>query len=167
MKLSATQVRRLRNGELSTLEFAFPFDPSDPARGRPAECCVILEWEPERRLWDRESEQLVTVPRQKLMWLEVTAVNRHRKGHWLVQFSVTDNRHKPLYLGPQGSYTTSRFRAIDELEVVPCKAQDRYAKDANETWEPIRLERAAARQQERWRRKRQSKQVARALRPAA
>jgi hypothetical protein len=105
---------------------------------------VILEWEPERRLWDQDAEQLVTVPRQPLLWVEVTAVKRHRKGHWRAQLNVTDLRHQPLFLAAGGSYTTSRFRAIDELEVVPAKWLAGEAKAAYDRDAAVRLERVAA-----------------------
>jgi len=163
--LTASQTRRLRNGELSALDF--PFDPKCPDHGRPRECCVVLDWEPERRLWDETAEQVVTVPRQPLMWVEVTAINRHRKGHWRVQLSVTDLRHKPLYLGSGGTYTTSRFRAIDELEVVPRKDLERFAKVAYLRDQPRRLERVKADQAARWKHKRARRKSMDRFRPAA
>lgn len=165
MKLTFDQIRGLRNGNVTTLDF--PYDPDEPDHGRPAECCVILEWEPERRLWDSASGTVVTVPRQKLLWVEVTAVKRHRKGHWRVQFTLEDRRHRPVYLGPQGSYTTSRFRAIDELEVIPQKDLERYSKVAYDRDRVARLERVAAARTDRWRFKRERQRAAARFRPAA
>jgi hypothetical protein len=151
VNLSTTQHRRLVKGDFSPLDF--PYDPDDLDHGRPAECCVVLEWEPARTLWDHDSSQHVRVPRQPLLWIETAAVQRHRKGFWRVQFHVTDLRHQPHYMARGGSYTTSRFRAIDELEVVPREDLDRYAKGAYDRDAAMRLERAiAARQQ--WRRTR-------------
>jgi hypothetical protein len=97
-------------------------------------------------------------------WLTVTDLKRHRRGGWLIRFTVTDLRTPHRYLrrtppvwdpiggrasdatteADMSSYTSSRWGAMDELEAVPRGDQERMSKKANAVWEPIRQERAIA-----------------------
>lgn len=155
MILTPAQRSRIRQGSTSLV---FSYDDQHSAHGRPVEgaCCVVLDWTEERRTTDHLGNVTV-VPPLPVFWIEVTSVKRHKKGGWKVSFDVEDKRERHEYLARGNGYTTSRLHAVDELEVVPAKYQEKLAKDASSEWETVRLERAIAARQE-WKRTRRSAQ---------
>lgn len=157
MNLTRDQRRQLQAGDCTSL--LFPYDPKDAVRqGQPVqgECCVMLRVEERRRVADQLGNVTV-VPARTVHWVEVTSVKRHRKGDWQVRFDKVDLREHPRFPAAGGGYTSSRFRAIDELEAVPAKYQDQVAKKAYDRDAAIRLEGAVASRQQ-WRRTKRSTQ---------
>lgn len=147
----------------------FPFDRKEqPRHGKPVDPPhrLVLDWDDSYRIADQLGN-LTVVPARPVRWIVVTSVKRERKGDWVVRFEATDLRQEPEFLGPGGTYTTSRFRAIDELEVVPRRVQDRFAKAAYDRDRALRLERVAAAQQDRWRFKRERRRAAARMNAAA
>jgi hypothetical protein len=151
LNLTSAQRRQVLQGNCTSL--LFPYEAGQPTE---VDCTVVLEWEDERRDADQFGNVTVVPPRP-VHWIVVTSVKRHRKGDWQVRFNTNDLREHPRYLAAGGGYTSSRFRAIDELEVPDPKYVAKVAKEASDEWGAIRKERAiAARQQ--WRQTRRSAQ---------
>lgn len=128
--------------------------------------------------WSRSSrtavgEVTIEVPRAPLRYLTVTDIRRHRKGGWLIRFDVQDYRFPIKYLrrtppvwdpnrdsAPvESSYTTSRWAALDELEVVPEKYQERLSADAYDRDRAMRTERVVAARTAGWRRDRERRKA--------
>lgn len=166
MNLSAKQERRLREGDYSPLHFPFEADAEDHGKPTEPNFELVLDWDEGYRISDQLGNVTV-VPPQPLRWLVVTSVGRENRGGWRVLFSTTDLRQHPMFLGPGGTYTSSRFRAIDDAEVVPQRFQQKLADTAYDEWAAVRLERVAARRTERWRTNRERRKTALALRSAA
>ncbi len=121
--------------------------------------------------WSRSSrtvagDVVVETPRTPVRYLTVTDIRRHRRGGWLIRFSVQDYRFAVRYLRRtppvmdphstdgkelESSYTTSRWAALDELEVVPERWQEQRAKRAYDRDHALRMEARIAERQ-RWRR---------------
>lgn len=110
---------------------------------------------------------VIAIPPEPMWWLTVTKIGRHKSGDWLVRFDITDLRQAVWFLAPGNGYTSSRYRAIDDLEVVAPEHLRNRHRAISARDEQLRLERVAANRTERWRRKRQSRRVARALTEAA
>jgi hypothetical protein len=161
LNLTSVQRRQVLQGNCTSL--LFPYEQGQPTE---VDCTVVLEWEDERRVADQFGNVTVVPPRP-VHWIVVTSVKRHRKGDWQVRFNTNDLREHPRYLAAGGGYTSSRFRAIDELEVPDPKYVAKLAKEASKRDELMRRERVAAAQQERWRFKRERRRVAARLSDAA
>lgn len=180
-----------RAGDPASIETKFQLDPEHRqglkhGRVRP----LLLEQVPEGCepgatfviAWTRPSRSLagdivIDIPREATYWLTVTRIVRHKTGGYLIWYDTMDRRETIRFLrrtppildphrdtGPtESSYTTSRFAACDDLEVVTDRWQQQRTKEAAKRDELLRSERVAANRTERWRRKRQSRRVARAL----
>lgn len=161
MNLTPTQRRQLLDGACTSL--LFPYEDGQPVHGA---CCLVLQWDEQRRIADSFGNVTV-VPARPVHWIEVTSVKRHRKGDWQVRFDAVDQREHPEFLARGGGYTTSRFRAIDELETVPRKDLERMAKTAYERDRVMRMERVAAARTQRNRFRKERLRAASVLRSAA
>lgn len=136
--------------------------------------------------WSRSSrthvgDVVITVPRIPLRYLTVVDIKRHRKGGWLIRIDVQDYRFPMRYLRRtppvwdpnrdsrpvESSYTTSKWAALDELEVVPRGYQERISKVSYDRDQAMRLERVAAARTDRWRFKRERQRALARFRPAA
>lgn len=162
MNLSRDQQQRLSAGDYTPL--SFPFNSDDTNHGLPIHgpCCTILKAEKGYRISDQFGNVTVVPPRV-VHWIEVTDIRRHRKGHWQLRFQVADMREHPSFLAKGGGYTSTRFRAIDELEVVPVKDQVRMSKVAYDRDQTMRLERVAASRVEKMRFRRERQHAMRRL----
>lgn len=109
MKLSREQRQRILDGDYSALKLEN--DPGDvegqqvPILRRKAH--KRIEWENLRFVGDeRRFKEVVAMPEHWSLWIELGKPVRHRKGHWLVEFTVHDERQADRVLragGPPGA----------------------------------------------------------------
>jgi hypothetical protein len=164
LNLTVEQEKRLKAGDYRPLFFPHHEHKTEPAQ---PQFKLVLDWEDGYRIADTLGNVTV-VPRVPLRWIVVTSVKRDTRAKgWLVRFEATDHRQAPHFMARGGGYTTSRFRAIDELETIPDKDQQRMADAASKRDHLVRLEAVAARRQDKWRMKRERMRVAAQLRSAA
>ena len=105
--LSAGQRRSLAAGRKKPLEF-----PVKPYGCRTGARYVIQYTR--ARVIALEDGQVVRIPREPVWWVTVTTVVRHRKGHWVARYDITDLRDPTLFLKGGGTgYTTSHHQAVD------------------------------------------------------
>jgi hypothetical protein len=165
--LNRDQRQRLLKGDYGPL-----YSETKPAGCEPG-ATYVLSWARPRKTHFEGA--IVRPERYPTRYLTVSSVKRHRKGGWLIRFEVTDlrapvkflrasppvfNPHEPanpsrdLTASEESFYTTSRWAAIDELEVVPREWMQRNSKKAYERDRVIRLQRVDEQRVERNRRRR-------------
>ena len=92
----------------------------------------VFDWV---RLRDHYEGQTIHAD-EPAVWIEVTSVNRNRKGEWVAHY----RKHgfdRPKFMAPKLGYTTNRSRAISDAE-VPELRDDPVAAAHNETAREIR-----------------------------
>jgi hypothetical protein len=164
LNLTREQEKRLKAGDYRPLFFPHHEHKTEPVQ---PQFRLVLDWEDGYRIADTLGNVTV-VPRIPLRWIVVTSVKRDTRAKgWLVRFEATDHRQAPHFMARGGGYTTSRFRAIDDLETIPDKDQQRMADAASKRDHLIRLEAVAAARVERMRFRRTRQHAARRLSEAA
>ena len=110
--LTADQRRSLAAGRKKPLEFPVkPYGCQPQAR-------YVIQYTRSRVLL-LEDGHVVRIPAEPVWWITITHLVRHRKGHWVARYDITDLRDPTLFLKAGGTgYTTSRHSAVDELAVV-------------------------------------------------
>lgn len=165
--LPAEHRRRLLKKEYTALRFGY--DTGAAGDGLPDGCeqgaVYVLVWSPAQR--SAVDGIVIDIPRQPICWLTITKVGRHKTGDWLVRYDVTDRREPVRFLARGSGYTSSRFMAIDDLEVAPPDHwMSRRCREASERDHKQRVDTLPERNRQMWRAKR-GRKVSRSVEMAA
>jgi hypothetical protein len=126
VKLTRDQRSAILRGERCKLEW------DTRPEVEPGDELVLSRSRPQAH-FDAETETVLRAPSTPLVTIVVRKLVRSRRGMWNVLFDVLDKRQPGRYLRrtpgpPYGDYTSSPRDAVDHLEVVDDREQQRGTK---------------------------------------